>query len=75
MAKRELKLECDYAYEARCQERFRQLISDDPEFSRNVHVPAVIPELSSPSVLCSEWVPGVHIDKVHLHLRLPQISS
>ena len=28
------------------------------------HVPDVIPELSTRQVLTSEWVPGVHIDKV-----------
>lgn len=28
------------------------------------HVPDVIPELSTEQVLTSEWVPGVHIDKV-----------
>ena len=64
VAKRELKLECDYRYEARCQMRFVQLIADDEDFRDVMHVPAVIPELCSASVLCSEWVPGVHIDKV-----------
>lgn len=66
VAKRELKLECDYAYEARCQTRFQQLIADDPDFKHVMSVPAVVPELSSSSVLCTEWVPGVHIDKVML---------
>lgn len=28
------------------------------------HVPDVVPELSTRQVLTSEWVPGVHIDKV-----------
>ena len=66
VAKKELKLECDYEYEARCQLRFVQLIEDDPDFRDVVHVPMPIPELCSSSVLCSEWVPGVHIDKVAL---------
>ena len=72
VAKRELKLECDYRYEARCQMRFVQLIADDEDFRDVMHVPAVIPELCSASVLCSEWVPGVHIDKVSCQPMLPQ---
>ena len=31
---------------------------------QHFHVPDVIPELSTEQVLTSEWVPGVHIDKV-----------
>ena len=31
---------------------------------QHFHVPDVVPELSSERVLASEWVPGVHIDKV-----------
>lgn len=46
--------------------RFKQLIEDDKDFRDVMNVPAVIPELSSNSVLCTEWVPGVHIDKVRL---------
>jgi len=64
VAKKELKLECDYEYEARCQLRFVQLIEEDEDFKDVMHVPMPIPELCSSSVLCSEWVPGVHIDKV-----------
>ena len=79
VAKRELKLECDYRYEARCQMRFVQLIADDEDFRAVMHVPAVIPELCSASVLCSEWVPGVHIDKVRcqpmLRTRKPLSSK
>jgi hypothetical protein len=30
VAKRELKLECDYRYELQSQQRFKQLISSDP---------------------------------------------
>ena len=64
VAKRELKLECDYEYEARCQKRFKQLLSTDAELSEHMSVPDVIDELSGKTVLTSEWVPGVHIDKV-----------
>ena len=31
---------------------------------QHFHVPDVVPELSTEQVLASEWVPGVHIDKV-----------
>lgn len=64
VAKKELKLECDYGWEARCQARFVQLIDDDPDFKDVMHVPKAVPELCSSSVLCSERVAGVHIDKV-----------
>ena len=64
VAKRELALECDYEYEARCQKRFKQLVEDDPAFPEYMRVPAVVDELSGKTVLCSEYVSGVHIDKV-----------
>lgn len=64
VAKKELKLECDYVYEARCQSKFVELIEEDADFKGIMHVPEIIPELCSHSVLTSEWVPGVHIDKV-----------
>ena len=64
MAKRELALECDYEYEARCQKRFKQLVENDPAFPEYMRVPAVVDELSGKTVLCSEYVSGVHIDKV-----------
>ena len=66
VAKRELALECDYEYEARCQKRFKQLLSTDAELSEHMRVPDVIDELSGKTVITSEWVPGVHIDKVCL---------
>ena len=73
VAKRELALECDYSYEARCQAQFRQLVAAEPDLAPVVSVPAVITELSTPRLLTTEWVPGVHIDKVWhpLHLTLP----
>lgn len=66
VAKRELAMECDYEYEAQCQKRFKRLISTDAELSEHMNVPDVIDELSGKTVLTSEWVPGVHIDKVQL---------
>ena len=64
MAKRELALECDYRYELRSQERFAALIGGDAWAARHFRVPAPVSDLSTERVLCSEWVPGVHIDKV-----------
>lgn len=64
VAKRELSMECDYEYEACCQKRFKKLISSDPDLAENFNVPDIIDELSGKTVITSEWVPGVHIDKV-----------
>ncbi|KAK9837605.1 hypothetical protein WJX74_001275 [Apatococcus lobatus] len=64
VAKRELAIECDYENELECQQRFARLINNDPNLTPHFHVPAAIPELSSARVLASEWVPGVHIDRV-----------
>ena len=64
VAKKELAMECDYSYEARCQSRFKVLVESDPEFTAVFHVPAVVPELSTERVLTTELVHGVHIDQV-----------
>ncbi len=74
VAKRELAIECDYENELQCQQRFARIINDDPELSPHFHVPAPIPELSSSRVLASEWVPGVHIDRVRLQIRVSLCS-
>lgn len=60
VARKELKLECDYGYEAACQTRFRELMADDNNFI----VPEVFTELSAGTVLTSEFVPGIPIDQV-----------
>ena len=39
VAKRELALECDYAYEARSQAQFRALVRGDPDLRDAVSVP------------------------------------
>ena len=66
VAKQELRLECDYTLERHAQERFAQLLASEPELLGDDHfnVPATVPELSTDNVLTSEWVEGVHIDKV-----------
>ena len=70
VAKHELALECDYTYEADAQMRFKRLLEAETGAWRSAyHVPAVIPELSSSRVLCTELVPGVPIDRAQ---DLPQ---
>ena len=65
VAKKELKVECDYRNEAASQERFKGLMeAEAPEFRTHFVVPGVVRELSSRSVLCSEWVEGVAVDAV-----------
>ncbi|KAK9837477.1 hypothetical protein WJX81_005202 [Elliptochloris bilobata] len=64
VAKKELALECDYGHEARSQARFRDLINADAGFAGAVNVPDVIWPLCSERVITTEFVPGVHIDKV-----------
>lgn len=66
VAKRELALECDYSYEARCQAKFRELVMADTDFALHVRVPDVVTELCTPRLLTTEWVPGVHIDKASI---------
>ena len=62
-AKEELSVECDYENEAESQMQFKQLIESSPLHPR-VHVPAVIPSLSTSRVLTTEYVRGVPIDWV-----------
>jgi len=69
VAKRELAMECDYGYEARCQSRFKVLVESDPEFAAVFHVPAVVPELSTERILTTELVHGVHIDQARRPAR------
>ena len=63
-------MECDYEYEARCQKRFKKLVSSDPDLAESFNVPDIIDDLSGKTVITSEWVPGVHIDKVKHSLYL-----
>lgn len=59
-AKVELRRECDYVYEAQCQERFRDMFADDPDFV----IPRVLPSHSTERVLTSEWLDGKPLDQV-----------
>jgi aarF domain-containing kinase len=57
-------MECDYAYEATAQKRFKALVEADPQLRRGFFVPGVVDGLCSGQVLTSEWVEGYAIDKV-----------
>lgn len=59
MAKRELTWEVDYIREAEYTEKFGEMIAPYKEY----RVPRVIKELSTQSVLTTELVPGVSLDK------------
>ncbi|EDV95355.1 atypical kinase COQ8B, mitochondrial [Drosophila grimshawi] len=59
VAKRELQWEVDYDREAEYTEKFREMISPYKEY----YVPKVIRELTTSSVLTTELVPGVPLDK------------
>ncbi|VDM92017.1 unnamed protein product [Litomosoides sigmodontis] len=59
VARKELKLECDYKREARAMKEFQRLLADDEHF----YVPKVIDDLSTTHVLTTEYVQGIPIDK------------
>lgn len=59
VAKRELQWEVDYDREAEYTEKFREMISPYSEY----YVPQVVRELTTSSVLTTELVPGVPLDK------------
>lgn len=63
-AKEELERECDYRQEAANQTKFRELIETLPENENVYYVPAIFPSLSSSTILVSEYIHGVPIDKV-----------
>ncbi|XP_016967875.1 atypical kinase COQ8B, mitochondrial [Drosophila biarmipes] len=59
VAKRELQWEVDYDREAEYTEKFREMIAPYPEY----YVPRVVRDLTTSSVLTTELVPGVPLDK------------
>lgn len=59
VAKRELAWEVDYLREAEYTERFREMVEQYPEY----YVPTVIKDMTTASVLTTELVPGVPLDK------------
>lgn len=64
VAKEELALECDYMYEAKCQQRFKALTEAEPAFAGKFSVPRVVPELCAAGLLTTERVPGIPVDQV-----------
>lgn len=59
VAKRELVWEVDYLREANYTEKYREMVASHKEYL----VPKVIRELSTKSILTTELVPGVPLDK------------
>uniref|UniRef100_A0A1I8EGX8 ABC1 domain-containing protein n=1 Tax=Wuchereria bancrofti TaxID=6293 RepID=A0A1I8EGX8_WUCBA len=59
VARKELKLECDYKREARAIKEFQRLLADDKHF----YVPKVIDDLTTTHVLTTEYMEGVPVDK------------
>ncbi|EJD73810.1 atypical/ABC1/ABC1-A protein kinase [Loa loa] len=59
VARKELKLECDYKREARAMKAFQCLLVDDEHF----YVPKVIDDLTTTHVLTTEYMEGVPVDK------------
>ncbi|KAH7122613.1 ABC1 family-domain-containing protein [Dendryphion nanum] len=60
-ARTELGWETDYTREAKCQERFRDLLSDDTDAFT---VPKIFPEACGPEVLTAELMTGVGVTKL-----------
>lgn len=61
----ELKVECDYKREAMNQQRLHDLVHNDPHLSKaKFHIPQVFTDLSTSSILVTEYCPGGTIDKV-----------
>jgi len=59
VAKKELAWECDYKREAAATNKFRKALANNPD----IHIPQVIPELTSNLVLTTEFVEGITVDK------------
>ncbi|KAF1566380.1 UNVERIFIED_CONTAM: Atypical kinase coq-8, mitochondrial, partial [Eudyptes robustus] len=59
VARRELKLECDYIREAEAIGRMREYLAKDDSF----FIPGVFPNLSSKKVLTTEFIDGKPVDE------------
>lgn len=60
-ARTELAWECDYEREAECGQRYRELLSDDPDVFL---VPKVYPEACGKQVLTMEYMEGTGVTRV-----------
>jgi aarF domain-containing kinase len=66
VARKELKLECDYIREADAMEKYSSLL-ENSDLADSFHVPACYKDYSSKRILTSELVHGIPIDStVHL---------
>ncbi len=70
VARKELKVECDYVHEAQAMIRFAQLLKQH-HMEEKFYVPKVYSDLSSNNVLVTELVDGVTIDRATI---LPQFK-
>jgi len=65
VGRNELKVECDYLREMENQLKFKQLVEEDPQLSRErFMVPGVYKDLTTEQVITSDYVRGGTIDKV-----------
>jgi aarF domain-containing kinase len=69
VASEELAEECDYLKEAAHQSRYRGLIESDPILRKHTSVPRIYEALTTSSVITSDFVQGVSIEKA---IELPQ---
>ena len=60
VAKAQLRDEANYTREGACLARFGELLAGDPHF----HVPAFLPELSTPTILTMSYAAGVPIESL-----------
>ena len=59
-AKRQLHCEADYRLEAESQERFADLLADEPDFM----LPRTDPTLSGPDILAMDWIEGIPVESL-----------
>ena len=65
VGRNELKVECNYLREMENQLKFKQLVEQDPQLSRErVVVPGVYKHLTTEQIITSDYVRGGTIDKV-----------
>ena len=62
--KQELTTECQYTIEASKQSRYRKLVREDEQLGNIFYVPKVLQDLTSDSVLTTEFIQGTPIDTI-----------
>ena len=63
-ARTELAWECDYAREAACAQRYRDLLASSPEQNTVFSVPQIYPSASGPHVLTMEFMSGTAVTRI-----------